>query len=193
MKRSSTGTNNSGISTDITNSIARASTDSMGKTSSHLRKHGKKSATSDTGPRRGNRAAPSPIRLSAPDVQTYLKHLATHRQRASSATGTSPHPSHNRQLEANGWGPTFKPQYAARNHGDMVPNVFPLPQTTNTGGASSTAASVKHGAMITKGVWSKLSREQSFQRKKSSPPERRDSGTGNDVLQSALRDRGTPE
>jgi hypothetical protein len=193
MKRLSTDTNDSGTSTNVTRSIARPSTESMGNTSSHRRKHGKKSAASDAGPRRGNRAAPPPQRLSAPDVQTYLEHLATHHERASSATGSSPHPSPDRQSEANGWGCTFKPQYSARNHGDMVPNVFRLPQTTNTSGASSPAASVKRGVMITKGVWSKLSREQSLQRKKSSAPERRDSGTESDVLQSALRDRGTPE
>jgi hypothetical protein len=185
MKRPSTDTNNAGISTNITKNIARSSIDS--KTFSYKREHGKKPVTSDTGPRRGNRAAPQSKRLAAPDVQSYMGHLATHGRRASSATGSSPHTLRDKAPGTNGHDSMFEPQYAARNHGDMVPNVFQLPQTTSTGDAGTTASGVNHDPKITKGVWNKLLREQSLQQKKSSClgeslTERRDSATGNDVL-----------
>jgi hypothetical protein len=191
--------NNSNSSTGITNEIPRPSIESTGNTSSHKREFDKKMTTSDTGPRRGNRAAPQPKHLSTPDVQTYIEHLAARGRRSNLATGSPPHVSRDKVLETNGRGSTFRPQYAPRNHGDMVWTAFQPPRTTNKSDGSSSDIRVDHGAKITRGVWSELSRQRSVQVKKSSPAvkspnQRRDSAVAeHEVLHCAIQDRGIPE
>jgi hypothetical protein len=94
------------------------------------------------------------------------------------------------------------PQYAARNHGELVPTVLQLPSTAKKVDANDTFACVDHAALITQEVWNELARKnshwQSLQRRRSFPAKKSStrrcgSGGENVVLRRALQDRRIPE
>jgi hypothetical protein len=191
---------------DSTNIITRNSSNSIESTDkkieSQKRRGNKKTTKPDTGPRRGNRAAPVPQYSYKPDVKPYLAHVANHGHGMSSNFSSSQHISHQMILKSNGRGSIFVPQYAARNHGELVPTILQLPSTAKNADANDTVAGVDHAAIITQEVWSELAREnshrQSLQRRRSFPAKksstrRRDSGVVNEVLRRALKDRGISE
>jgi hypothetical protein len=204
MNTSPSQSGNSGNeSTDITNWISDLSIESMErKMGSQKRKGTNETTKPDTGPRRGNRAATVPQHLPKSDLKSYLERLENYGQGVSSDPSSSQQLSRQLILKPNGRRSTFMPQYAARNHGELVLTIIQLPSTAKKADANDTIACVDHVAMITEEVWGELAREnshwQSLQRKRSFPAKksstrRRGSGAENVVLRRALQDRGNPE
>jgi hypothetical protein len=189
--------NSRGSSTDIAHGNASISID-IGKNASRRRGHRKKTTNSDNGPKRGNRAAALPQRLSTPDVETYLEHLANHASGFGTETSLSQQLSRESTLGTNGRGFIFRPQYAARSHGEMAQALFRNPSTINEDHANNAADCIYHGTVITKEFWVELTKENSVQRiaqrsrlciAKEALARRRVSVVGDEVLRRALKDR----
>jgi hypothetical protein len=140
----------------------------------------------------------APQRLFTPDVVTYLEHLANQESGFGTETSLSQQLSRESVLGTNDRGSIFRPQYAARSHGEMVRALFRNPSGTNEDHANNAADCVYHGTVITKEFWVELTRENSAQRiaqrrrlciAKEPLARRRESVVGDEVLRRALKDR----
>ncbi|KAH5424772.1 hypothetical protein HBI47_124860 [Parastagonospora nodorum] len=116
--------------------------------SSHSRELKSKNSLTDpdSGSERGNRAATSPWRVPAPDVNAFIKHIATHDRRRYNSHGTP--------ITDTARKPAFSPQYAGREHCDMIPTAF---------NKADDGIGQKMGK-ITQAVWRELGRQQRMER-----------------------------
>lgn len=74
--------------------------------------------TNDAGPRTGNRATSTPRRISAPDVDAFLKHMATHSRRSSSLGNSSSLSKRRNDSGVVFNSPISPPHYTALDHGE---------------------------------------------------------------------------
>jgi hypothetical protein len=190
---STTETTCSNASQDISPTTSRASSTSQESIrSSWSCNSERRMKNSVDGPQRGNRATMNPQDVSTPDVDSFIEHIANFGRRPSTIKTASSQSTQEGGLKFDGGRTTYTPQYAARNHGEMVHTAFPPPKLRRAG-INTTAKDYQDG-MITQAVWQELSRQQSVNRKLSSratkpSAKKDDSVTQFDAVSRAIRAR----
>jgi hypothetical protein len=132
--------------------------------------------TNDAGPRTGNRATSAPKCVISPDVDAFLKHLASHKPRPRSEGSTSAQSPRLRNSTRIVRTPICHPLFAGgHRHGEIKRPAEPY--------------------KITQAVWDEFSRQQKVNKSVSRPVvgeagrERKDSVANNAAVQRAIKER----
>jgi hypothetical protein len=152
-------------STELPSTTSRTSCNSDESTWPAQIQRSKQIADSTDGPKRGNRATRQPKRSFHPEIEAFLEHLASHSHRPVTPEGIFSRSTQDGGLKMDGRGIKYTPQYAARNHGEMVPTTFHALRAEKSGEEDSSSRSGSQGGMITQAVWMEFVGQQSFNQK----------------------------